>query len=250
MIIKSTYYSNWADIFGYPIAYFLMKIIKKFDFITPNIVTLFSFSLFTFGSVSLFLNYPYHLIVAAICIFMGYIGDDIDGQLARAKNLSSPIGDYLDKVLDVLKIFIINSSLAFAAYLQSGNILHVFLGFIACFFFMFRYYIKLETMFSIINADSSYLSKSAAVRKEKEVEIEKKAKSSLVQSLWIRNRIFFWVDEAEFAVLVSLGALFNKLDLILWTLAVSQLLISSWRFYERITQIKSNSKKLLEPLRK
>lgn len=246
-VIKSSYYGNWADIFGYPLANILLFVIKNLKFITPNIVTWVSFLIFTAGSLSLFIQYPMHLYFAALGIFLGYVGDDLDGQLARERNLSSNIGDYFDKVLDVLKIFIINSSLSLAVYLQTNNVLFIYLGFIACFFFMFRYYIKLATLFGRIDADSSYLARSAEKRQHLEAKINK---ISFFKSLWVRNRIIFFVDEAEFVVFTSLGALFNRLDLTLIILAVSQVVISLWRFWERANQIDKNSAKLLHPLRK
>ncbi len=255
-IIKSTYYSNWADIFGYPLAFIIMNQLKKISFITPNMVTLFSFGLFVFGSASLFLNYPYHLILAAFLIVSGYIGDDIDGQLARATGKSSNIGDFLDKALDILKIFTINASLAYAVYLQTGNILYIFLGFISAFFFMFRYYIKLEAMFSRITKDEKYLEKSSQRQNEKEAELYEylsKLKQTIpgkVQAVLVRNRTILLADEAEFAVFTGIFAIINRLDLALWYFAISQVTIGFFRFYERGNQINSNSSKLFWPLRK
>ncbi len=130
---------------------------------------------------------------------------------------------------------------------KTDNILFIYLGFAACFFFMFRYYIKLATLFGRIDLDSSYLSKSAQKREQLEKKINK---LTFLNSLWIRNRIILFVDEAEFAVFTSLGALFNRLDLALWILAVSQIVIAFWRFWERGHQVSKNSGKLLEPLRK
>lgn len=255
-VIKSTYFSNWADLFGYPLAYNLLPLVTKIDFFTPNVVTVISFFLYALGSILLFVQFPYHLFLAAFLITAGYIGDDLDGQLARYKNLSSNIGDFLDKVLDVLKIYIITISLSFAIYLRTDNVLYLFLGFTACFFFNFRYYIKLETIFSRINSDPQYLLKSAQKRKELEGVIEKeytkpqKSPWEIIRVLWHKNRIIFWVDEAEFATLTAIGALFGRLDWVLWILAVSQVIISSWRFYERASQIKTSSPRLFWPMRK
>lgn len=250
MIIKSPYYSNWSDNFGYPLAYKIMLFLKRFNFITPNVVTIFSFLLYTFGSISLFLNYPYHLIVAAISIFAGYIGDDVDGQLARAKKMQSKTGDFLDKVLDVFKILTITSAASYKAFLDTGSFYFIFLGMAAGFLFMIRYYIKLETMFSKIDTDPNYLKKSADVRVQKEKEMAQKIKGFSPSALFIRHRIFFWIDEAEIALIIAAAALINRIPLSLWFLALSQTIIVLWRFFERINQIKNNSPKLLEPLRK
>lgn len=246
-IIKSSYFGNWADLFGYPAASLLLPLVVKFKFITPNAVTIFSFGLYTAGSISLFLNYPNHLYLAAIGILLGYIGDDLDGQLARARGLSSNFGDYLDKVLDVLKIFIITFSLSLAVSIQKNDFSWLALGFISCFFFMFRYYIKLETIFSRINNDPSYLVKSTKIREQLEAKI---AKFSFIKSIWFRNRIIFFVDEAEIAIFTALAALLNRLELALIVLALSQPLIAFFRFFERGNQIKKNPSKLLRPMRK
>lgn len=255
-VVKSKYYSNWGDLFGYPLAYKLMFFIARIDFLTPNVVTIISFLLYALGSIFLFLSFPYHLYFAAFLIIAGYIGDDLDGQLARYKNLSSSIGDFLDKVLDVLKIYIITISLSIAVYLKTDNVLYLLLGFTACFFFNFRYYIKLETMFSRINSDPQYLLRSAQKRKALESAIEKKyAKSpktflETLKVLWHKNRTIFFVDEAEFAIFTAIGAIFGKLEWTLWILAISQALLALWRFYERARQLNVSSSKLLLPMRK
>lgn len=249
-VIKSTYYSNWSDIFGYPLAFSITNKIKRIKFLTPNMVTLIAFSLFSFGSISLFLDYSYHLFLAAFFIFAGYIGDDIDGQLARARNMQSKTGDFLDKVLDVFKIFIISSSASYKAFLDTGNFYFIFLGMSAGFLFMIRYYIKLETMFSRINADPAYLEKSAEVRIKKEEEIIQKTKDFSLKALIIKHRIFFWMDEAEIALIIAFSALIDKVALGILFLAITQFIITLWRFFERLNQIKSDSERLLWPLRK
>lgn len=255
-IIKPVYFANWADIWAFPLTNMIAPIVSKIHFLTPNVITIISFCLYLIGSVSLFLNYQYHLIVASLFLLLGYIGDDLDGQVARTRQLSSIFGDYLDKVLDFLKIYILTASLSYAVYLQTQNILSIYLGFTACFFFNYRYYIKLETMFSSMTRNDQYLKLSAVKRDniEKELDLlhEKLWKSPMgkLKSLWLKNRAIFFADEAEFAVFTSLGALFDKLEIVLWILAVSQIAIAFWRFYERGHQLHISSKKLLLPMRK
>lgn len=246
-VIKSSYFSNWSDNFGYPIAYKLLPYVAKIPGITPNKVTLFSFGLYTLGSILLFVNIPYHLLLSAILLPAGYIGDDIDGQLARYKNMSSHIGDYLDKVLDVLKIFIITASLSYAVYLQTHELIYIYFGFAACFFFLWRYYIKLETLFSQINNDVDYLKKSDVKRAEL---IEQMQKEKGLIAFLKKHRILFVVDEAEFVIITAVGALFNQLAWALIIIALAQICWGFYRFYERGSQINSASKRLLWPMRK
>jgi hypothetical protein len=68
--------------------------------------------------------------------------------------------------------------------------------------------------------------------------------------LWLKNRTIFLVGEGEIAFFVALGALFDKLDIVLYILLISQVAIGLWRFYERGVQISTNSTKLDEPIRR
>lgn len=255
-VIEPPYFSNWADLFFPPIANMLLPFVLKFKWITPNVVTLFSFFLYVLGCLFIFIDIPNHLIYTAILLPVAYIGDCLDGQLARVSGLSSEIGNYLDKVVDVLKIYIITICLAYSAYQISNDVIYIFLGFTACFFFNFRYYLKLETIFSQFNHDSEYLVKSGKRRRElyrlKEAEYKELSKSFLgrIKLLWIKHRSIFWVDEAEFVVFTSIAVLFNQIELVLWVLAISQFLIAFWRLFERGYQTHKAKDRLLDPMRK
>lgn len=255
-IIEPPYFSNWADLVMPKIANLILPLCMIIPGITPNKITVFSFCLYASGCVLLFISFPYHLILTAILLPIAYILDCVDGQLARTQKTSSAAGDYLDKVLDVLKIYILTFSLAVAVYLQTGRIVYIFLGFAACFFFNFRYYIKLETMFSAFNKDLEYLQKSRLLRYQLYETLEEKYKQlsktffGALKVLWYKHRSIFFVDEAEFVVITSLAALFNKLDWALWIFAVSQVYIAVWRFFERMYQIKTSSSRLYWPMRK
>jgi phosphatidylglycerophosphate synthase len=182
--------------------------------------------------------------------------DDLDGQVARERKLYSELGNYLDKVLDVTKIFIITASTSYAVYLGSNNILHIYLGFIACAFFYIRYYIKLETVMRHVELDSEYLNKSSTVMKQvkddRYARHEKLSKTFAGKMIifWELNRSIFFVDEAEFCVFVGFFALINNLEWALWILATSQVVLFFWRFYERGTQTINKSEKLYLFMRK
>lgn len=255
-VVKPLYTSNWGDQIGYPVAQAILPYIAKIPGITPNKITVISFLLFTFGSISLFLSYEYHLICAAVLITIGYIGDDLDGQLARHMKLSSVIGDYLDKVLDVLKIFIITTSLGYASFIQTGESMYLLIGAAACFFFNLRYYIKLETMFSEMSRDASYLERSSLRKNEFLKRLEgditewNKTLTGKLKVLWVRNKLIFAVDEAEFALFTAMGALLNQLPATLCIIAFAQVFIAFWRFYERGNAMINNRDSLLNPMRK
>jgi phosphatidylglycerophosphate synthase len=256
-IVEPPYFSNWADTFMPKIANkVLLPIILPLRFISPNMVTLISFFLYALSSIFLFLQFPYHLLWTTILLPISYILDCLDGQLARTRKQFSPVGDYLDKTLDVLKIYILTLSLGYAVYLQTQSIISIILGFTACFFFNYRYYIKLETVLSSVGKDPEYLQKCAAYRKNqyetrgaKYAELKKTFMGKL-QVTWYWHRIIFFVDEAEFVVFTAVAALFNQLELLLWVFAISQTALAFFRLFERGYQMTAARDQLLRPMRK
>ena len=140
-IVEPSYFSNWADLLFPKVANWLIPVALKIPGLTPNVVTLSSFLLYALGSIFLFADFPYHLLFSAILLPISYILDCLDGQLARVKGLSSPLGDYLDKTLDVFKIYILTLSLSLAMFIKTGEYWYFILGFTACFGFNFRYYV-------------------------------------------------------------------------------------------------------------
>lgn len=255
-VITNSYFSNWGDYFCYPIALAMLPYVARVPGITPNIVSILAFFLTLIGSVLLFVNLPFHLLFAGLLLIVGFIGDHLDGQLARYKDMKSQVGDYLDKTLDVLKIFIISLSLSYAVYARSQNIIHIILGFAICFFFLFRYYIKLETMFAQINIDPLYLKKSLSKRMElvalmkKETSFSSISLTKNIRAFILRHRMLFILDEAEFAILIGIFAFLNRLDIALYVFAFGQLGWAIYRWIERGYQIHTNSPRLLWPMRK
>ncbi len=255
-VVQPVYFSNWGDVFGVPLAYQILPFINRVSWISPNMITITSFLLYVTGSVLLFIQVPFHLLFAALLLPLAFLLDDLDGPLARGRGQTSYLGDYLDKVLDVLKIYILTASLSLAVYQHTRSALAIFLGFTACFFFMYRYYIKLEAMFQQIGRTGNYLRQSQVIRQNLVRTIERerthlsKTFAGRIKCWWLIHRIIFWVDEAEFALFTAVGALFNRLELVLWILTLSQVTIAVWRFGQRSQQIQSAPEELLQPLRK
>lgn len=255
-ILEPPFFSNWVDLFMPKLANQLLILVAKIKVITPNSVTLVSFLLYTVAAFSLFLDYPYHLLVTAILLPLSYIGDCLDGQLSRYTNRMSELGNYLDKTLDVLKIFFLTFSLSWAVYIQTSNPIALILGFLACFSFNFRYYIKLETVYSQFSNDTEYLKKSKTLRWELYQHLTEKYRQlsktwiGKLKLAWLYNRSLLWLDEGEMVIFTAVAALFNGLEYWLWILAIGQILIAGWRFFERGNQISRGSKNLLLPMRK
>lgn len=254
---KSTLFGNWVDRIGYPITSRVLPYVAKISFITPNLVTISSFLLYVGACVLIVVQIPYWNITAAFMFVVAYMGDQLDGQLSRYKKMTSDLGDYLDKTLDVLKIYAIMLSVGLSNYFANHNYVSIVLGFTAAFFFTFRYYIKLETVLKKAMADKNYLDKCATYQDvyEKEVlsTVETLRKGNIVNKIrafWATNYSLLFIDEGEFAFITAVGALVKRLDIVLYIFVVSQIIIALFRWVQRGYQIVTDSSELLKPLRK
>lgn len=253
-VIEPNYFSNWGDLWYPKIANKLLTRTSKIKFIMPNHVTVASFVLCSIGAGFIIVGGIWS-VLAAILLPLSYILDCLDGQLARYTGRTSSIGDYLDKTLDVLKIFIINLAMAIAAYNLTGKNYYLLLGLLSCFGFLFRYYIKLETMFGAASRDKDYLEKSKKRRHALYVELDawKSQPKNLYQKLewlWFRQHSFFALDEAEHVTLGALAAISYRPDLWCWLFALGQIIIALFRLVQRGNQLINRSESLTYPLRK
>jgi phosphatidylglycerophosphate synthase len=253
-VVEPNYFSNWGDLWYPKLANKLLEPASRVRFLTPNLVTIASFLLYVLASILIVCGGKW-VVPAALMLAFSYVIDCLDGQLARYTGRTSVIGDYLDKTLDVLKIGIINAAMAIAAYHLTGCIYYFLLGFTSCFGFLFRYYIKLETMFGAINRDRDYLEKSRERRKALYEELEArrlKPKTFKEQLgwLWIRHRAVFALDEAEHVTFGAIAVLAQRPDLWCWLFGIGQICIAIFRLIERGTQLVRRPETLTDPMRK
>lgn len=111
-------------------------------------------------------------------------------------------------------------------------------------------------MFQRIDKNKNYLEDSQQVREkflekiDKEDEENRKTLGGRIKNFIKYNKLFFLNDEAEIAIVLSVGAVFGIIEYAVVYVFLTQMSIGFWRFFERINQIKTNSERLLWPLRK
>jgi phosphatidylglycerophosphate synthase len=100
--------------------------------VTPNQVTLASLVVFLVGAGMMVLL-PNHggLVLAVVVIELSYVLDCVDGQLARLRGTSSPIGAHFDFLMDELKAFALCSAVAARLWQESGNVRFLLEGLLA-----------------------------------------------------------------------------------------------------------------------
>ncbi|HEX3698605.1 MAG TPA: CDP-alcohol phosphatidyltransferase family protein [Polyangia bacterium] len=103
--------------------------------ITPNQITFLTLVIFAGGAVLLALVPGWRaLILGAAILELSYVFDCVDGQLARLKRMSSPVGAHLDFLMDELKAFVLVAAIGARLWLGSGDarfLLEALLGLVA-----------------------------------------------------------------------------------------------------------------------
>lgn len=84
-----------------PLAYLLARILLP-TAISPNVVTLGSIVFGLSALVAMLKDFPCHMLVAGIGIFLSAVADCADGQLARMRGTSSALGRMLDGAADFI----------------------------------------------------------------------------------------------------------------------------------------------------
>jgi phosphatidylglycerophosphate synthase len=84
-----------------PLAYVLARALLPTP-VSPNLVTLISIAFGIATGLAMVLDFPGHLPVAGLCLFLSAVFDCADGQLARMRGTSSALGRMLDGVADLV----------------------------------------------------------------------------------------------------------------------------------------------------
>jgi len=202
--IKHRRKSLHVGAFNSKVAWYITKPLLKFG-VKPNTISTLSLALGIFGALILFFGNIVLFIVSGIIIYISLILDHCDGQIARAKKISSPLGAYYDSIIDrIVEFSIIFSVTANYTYYQgkipeiiSAEMLHIniwYLGFFVMFFIMLKHY-----LYSI-----SYTSLSTIL-----LERGRNLKSSIAskkngQHMELSKPVFYTRDVEFLIIIVSL----------------------------------------------
>ncbi len=111
----------WNRFVARPLAAVLLVPLRATS-ITPNQITLATLVVFTGGAVLMALGAGWrNLLIATAIIELSYVLDCVDGQLARLKGLSSPVGAHLDFLMDELKAFLLTAAVGLRLWMASGR---------------------------------------------------------------------------------------------------------------------------------
>ena len=111
----------WNRFVARPLAAVLLVPLRATS-VTPNQITLLTLVVFAAGAAWLALGAGWHgLVIAASIIELSYVLDCVDGQLARLKGTSSPVGAHLDFLMDELKAFLLIAAVGIRLWLATAE---------------------------------------------------------------------------------------------------------------------------------
>ena len=237
----------WSSFVTSPLAILINYFVVDFKWLTPNLITLFSFIVAIIATGFIVIGGTTNFIIAAILIHFSHILDCMDGQMARYRGTSSRSGSYFDKLTDEIQVTIWFGAVAYAAYLQTQTIIPVFLAFSGVSFYLLRGYIKYVTIYTEMSDDKEYLIKKHQENLDKEKDKKESAGLGfgvLANLRWFvheQKKILFF-DEGVFIFMLSAALIFNILEPILWVFAISQVFYGLYRGWQRGYQMANNQK--------
>ena len=235
----------WSSFITSPLAIAINYFVVDIKWLTPNIITLFSFITAIIAALFIISGGAVNFVIAAVLIHFSHVLDCMDGQMARFRNTPSLSGSFFDKMTDQIQRSIWFGSVGYAAYIQTQSVLPVFLAFIGVTFYFLRGYVKYVAIYTQMFRDSRYLEKlSPKDPRVNEGEIAGLGFSTMENLRWFlgEQRKFLLFDEGVFIFMLSLALLLNALVPMLWVFACSQLFYGLGRVCQRGYQIGHDQK--------
>jgi len=235
----------WSSFVTSPLAIAVNYVVVDVKWLTPNLITLFSFITAILSTVFIIIGGPFNFVFAALLIHISHILDCMDGQMARYRKTSSLSGSYYDKLTDQIQVIIWFIAMGYAAYHQSQKVLPVFLAFIGVAFYALRGYSKYVTIFTEMSVDNKYLEKisseKSALEKEKGITAGL-GFGPLANWRWFigEQKKIIVFDEGVFIFMLSFALIFNLLTPMLWVFAVSQVYLGLYRAWVRGIRLEHN----------
>ncbi len=132
----------WSRVFASPLASGILLLIADWRVVTPNRLTLGSLATALFACFLIPGAGEANLLIAAAAIQVSYVLDCMDGQLARYRQISTPVGAFADKWSDYVKFPALLLALTIAAFQRDPSITPLVCGVVSVFMVGYVPYVK------------------------------------------------------------------------------------------------------------
>lgn len=221
----------WSSFVTAPLAILANYGAVEVSWITPNRITAASFLVAVVATFAIIIGGTVWFIAAAILIHLSHVLDCMDGQMARYRKVSSPVGSYYDRITDQVQVTLWFGAAGYAAFAQTNSVTPVFLALIGIAFYGLRGYAKYIALEIETARNPDY---PAIMTQLKAVEITAGPGKGLRANLaWFgrEQRKVLAFDEGVFIFMLSAALVFDQLIPMLWAFAASQVfwaLRKSW----------------------
>ena len=225
----------WSSFVTAPLAIMINYAVVDIRWLTPNLITLVSFMTALISALFIIIGGPTNFLIAAFLIHLSHVFDCMDGQMARYRQTSTSWGSYFDRVTDQIQITIWFGTVGYAAYIQSHEVLPVFLAFVGVAFYSLRGYVKYVAIHAQMSQNCEYLEKVARlVHANQSAEVAGPGFDFLSNVRWFiaEQRKILFFDEGVFVFMLSLALVLNLLTPMLWVFMASQLFYGLFRSWE------------------
>ncbi|WP_127542845.1 CDP-alcohol phosphatidyltransferase family protein [Actinoplanes sp. OR16] len=129
----------WTVLLVDPLASRLVRLVAPYRWITPNVLTLFATVIGVGAMVFFAIGDRWALAAGALCFHLSFVVDCMDGKIARLNGTGTIFGQWLDFVLDRVRVFFCAIFLFGGQYLQTENVAYLWVMAVAVFLDLFRY---------------------------------------------------------------------------------------------------------------
>jgi phosphatidylglycerophosphate synthase len=129
----------WTVFLVDPPAIRLTRFLANRTSITPNQITAGSVLLGALSAGCFALASPGRLVLGALCYHLSFVLDCCDGKIARLKGTGTLFGQWLDFMLDQLRVVGCALALAIGQYAVTREVAYLYLGFVIICLDVFRY---------------------------------------------------------------------------------------------------------------
>ena len=133
---SNIYTPQFERFFFKPISKPLARIFFKFK-IHPNLISIVGLFFMILASLSVVWNFNNHLLVASLFVYLSFLFDKIDGDLARLSGLAGPLGQYFEGFLDLVGDTLMAMALVF--FSNFNNEILIYLTLVAPFLFYYNH---------------------------------------------------------------------------------------------------------------
>ncbi len=216
----------WPALVIRPITIAIMLVVADWKVLTPNRLTTLA-NACKLAAAPLIV-YPENWVLCVVLLQLGLIFDHLDGTMARYRRTFTKLGSYYDKVSDAITWALIVLLLGWQASQTHSDSVYLMLGAISVISLQVRGYIKW-----LAHAETERIRwlearedpASAVAKRTAPIVIKPPPERSARDwAMWLLKKVgaVFVFEEADLWFWVSLGLLIDRLDLLLWLLAISQ----------------------------